>query len=101
MEACIETGELEDFPKADEDFHLKIALASKNERFHTLLPLIRLQTVRHRNKALLSKEQCLARLNEHRAISKSLLVRDQKGASNAMKKHLTNTYKTYEKIMKH
>ena len=98
MEVSIETGELHDFPKADQDFHLKIALAAKNEKFFSLLPILRLQTVRHRNMALLSKEQCLARLEEHRLIAKKLMARDQSGAANAMRNHLTKTCKTYEKL---
>jgi DNA-binding FadR family transcriptional regulator len=92
-EEAVAAHSLESFEAADNEFHRRIFISTRNEFLHSLhdmLLAIRsrqpMVEIRRRN---FTEERRLAYCEQHGAIVDALVVRDSAGAARAMRAHLT------------
>ncbi len=88
---CIERMELDPSDaEADTEFHMTLALASRNALFATTYRLINSMMMDLRIRFLARHDYYEKTLNEHRGIFEAVMRRDKSAAKKAVKKHLKN-----------
>jgi DNA-binding FadR family transcriptional regulator len=92
-EEAVMAQSLESFEAADNEFHRRIFVSTRNEFLHSLHDM--LLAIRNRHPMVeirrrsFTEERRLAYCEQHSAIVDALLVRDSAGAARAMRAHLT------------